>query len=116
MNFRTIVPDDVESNRRVLMDVMYTQGKPFLHVVDSGTTFQSARFLELVDVNSVWYCFIECWSRLFIGDPEELVTDQGSVFVSKAFEELCRSCDIILKHTGTESHNILGQGNVFMTS
>jgi transposase InsO family protein len=113
MNFRIRIPDDVVFNRRVLADIMYIHGKPVLHVIDAGTAFQSARFLEKVDVTSVWNGFMECWSRLFIGDPEELVTDQGSVFISKTFEELCRSCEILLIHTGTESHNSLAQGERF---
>jgi hypothetical protein len=70
--------------------------------------FSAARFLPGQDVTTVWTTFVRCWCAQYIGHPECLLTDQGSVFVSKDFHEKCNHADISLSHTGTASHNSLG--------
>ena len=42
-----------------------------------------------------------------------MLTDQGSVFVSKEWTTSCHSSNIDLRHTGTESHNSLGNGETY---
>ena len=37
---------DLEFNAEIIVDVMYLESKPVLHVVDSATAFQAARFLR----------------------------------------------------------------------
>jgi hypothetical protein len=84
--------------------------KPVLHVVDAGTTFQAATFLEGEDANSVWNAFLRCWSHALCGHPASVLCDQGSVFLSESFSENCAFLEIVLRNTGTESHNSLGVG------
>jgi hypothetical protein len=42
--------------------------------------------------------------------PDAILTDQGSVFLSKYWQGACVANQINLQATGTESHNSLGKG------
>lgn len=114
ISFQISTPDEVVFNQEVLLDLMFLDNrKPVLHVVDRGTCFQAASFLRGEDAISVWNAFLETWSNLYIGHPESILADQGSVFTSTLFEQLCAQAEIHLKHTGTESHNSLGAGEKY---
>lgn len=110
LRFKIRLPDDVFFNKELRMDLMFVESKPILHIIDVGTTFNAAVFLVKQDANSVWNAFVRGWSRLYLGDPERILTDQGSVFRSEQFVKLCAEHEIVLEHTGTESHNSLGVG------
>lgn len=58
----------------------------------------------------MWNKFLENWSTLYIGYPESLITDQGSVFVSAEWTNACETSGSYFRHTGTESHNSLTAG------
>ena len=77
--------------------------KPVLHVVDAGARFQAAAFLLKVDTVSIWQTFLRIWATTYVGFPESVLTDQGSVFMSKEWAFNCASSGIQLRHTGTES-------------
>lgn len=114
LSFRVRFPDDVSFNREIRLDLMFVGGRrPVLHVIDRGTNFQSATFLEGEDAASVWNGLVRCWTRLYVGDPEAILTDQGSVFTSANFTASCVEHGITLRHTGTESHNSLGSGETY---
>jgi hypothetical protein len=81
-----------------------------LSYIDAGTRFQAATFLVGEDFASVWYGFVKCWSRLFLGDPEKIVADQGSVFNADEFQQMCVEHGISFQSTGTESHKSHGAG------
>ena len=87
--------------------------KPVLHVVDAGTRFQAAAFLLKVDTVSIWQTLLRIWAITYVGFPESVHTDQGSVFMSKEWDFNCASSGIQLRHTGTESHNSLGAGETY---
>ena len=42
-----------------------------------------------------------------------MLTDQGSVFMSKEWEYNCETASIELRHTGTDSHNSPGAGETY---
>lgn len=48
------------------------------------------------------------WSRLFVGDPEEILTDKGIAHTSGEFQTFCSLHSIQLRHTPTGQHNSLG--------
>jgi hypothetical protein len=104
--FRIRDIDDVVFNQELLIDIAYLDGLPILHVVDRGTRFSAARFLRKVDAVEVWKTFV----ATYIGHPESILTNQGSVFLSEAWKGMFRAADISLRHTGTESHNSLHVG------
>ena len=45
--------EHVQFNERVLMDIMYINGDPILHIVDDRTHFSAAQFLPAVSTDSV---------------------------------------------------------------
>lgn len=52
--FRFTLHDDVDFNYRVLVDVMYLDGKPVIHAIDEATSFQAARFLQNMTAKATW--------------------------------------------------------------
>ena len=86
---------------------------PVLHIVDTGTKFQGAEFLTALDTTTVWNTFVKMCATTYTGFPDSMLTDQGSVFVSKEWEYNCELAEIDLRHTGTESHNSLGAGETY---
>lgn len=53
--FKFSLQDDYHFNYEVIVDVMYIDSKPVLHVVDSATAFQAARFLKDMSAKTIWY-------------------------------------------------------------
>ena len=90
-----------------------SRAAPVLHIVDVGTKFQAAEFLGKMDTTSIWNTFVKLWATTYTGFPESMLTDQGSVFVSKEWSYNCELAEIELKHTGTESHNSLEAGETY---
>ena len=113
INFQIHQPDSTKFNQRVILDLMFLKDKkgisrPVLHVIDAGTRFSAAQFLKASDVDTVRNEFLRAWSSAYIGYPESMLTDQGSIFLSKEWRFSCDRVDISLQNTGTESHNSLG--------
>ena len=67
-------------NERIMVDVMKIDGKKVLHVVDEGTRFSAARFLDDESTVTVWKTLIECWVAIYTGLPNRIIVDQGSNF------------------------------------
>jgi hypothetical protein len=84
--------------------------RPVLTIVDAGTTFTSATFLLAATAKAVWDAFLQCWTTVYTGFPESILTDQGSLFTSADWHAACNASRILLRHTGIESHNSLGTG------
>ena len=115
--FKVSMPGDQRFNRSLRLDLFFINdggvSYPALHVVDTATHFQAAVFLPGQSAGDVWNALLLCWSRLFVGDPEEIVTDQGVLFTSKEFTEWCAQSGITLRHTPTEQHNSLSVGETY---
>lgn len=56
------------------------------------------------------HAFLKIWGTSYVEFPESLLTDQGSVFMLKAWKFNTNLAHIELVHTGPESHNSLGAG------
>jgi hypothetical protein len=113
IHFQIRDPAAIVFNHEIQLDLMYLHGKPVLHIVDVATTFSAANFLPAQDVSSVWNTFLTGWATLYIGFPECILADQGSVFMATHWKTACELSNIHLRHTGTESHNSLGSGERF---
>jgi hypothetical protein len=81
-----------------------------LTIVDTGTTFGAASFLPSASAKAVWDAFLKCWTTMYTGFPDSMLTDQGSLFTSADWHIACNSAKIRLRHTGTESQNSFGAG------
>lgn len=88
------------------------KSRPVLHIIDAETRFNEASFLSKNRYNyynlQSGILFIKRWSAIYIGFLECIMTDQGSVFISKEWKSNCDLEKIELIHRATESHNSLG--------
>lgn len=100
---------DARFNERIMVDVMTIDGKKVLHVVDEGTRFSAARFLDDESTATVWKTLIECWVAIYTGLPNRIIVDQGSNF-GPSFIHMAHLRGINVENTGIESHNSLGIG------
>jgi hypothetical protein len=95
ITFQVRMPDEVAFNKEIRIDLMYLSeaGKPLpvLTIVDAGTTFSSAAFLPSSTAKSVWDAFLKCWTTVYTGFPEAMLTDQGSVFTSADWHAACNA-------------------------
>lgn len=104
-------PDDIVFNRTVLLDIMYLDGKPLLHVVDKDTLFSAAAFLSSGEsTEDVWRAYVRCWVTPYVGYSDSMHTDQGPQLVSDEWKALQLSAGIKRLESGVESHNSLGVG------
>lgn len=87
--------------------------RPALHIVDVGTRFNTAIFLDKEDSVSVWNAFLRALSCLYVGMPSSLLVDQGSVFVSDEWRFAYELHQIKIVPTGTGSHNSLNVGKTY---
>ena len=109
--FRVALPhDDIVFNRLILLDIMYLDGKPVLHVIYKDTLFSAAAFLEGETVEVVWWTYARIWAHAYAGHPERKHTDQGPQFVAAGWRALAHAAGIHQRESGVESHNSLGAG------
>jgi len=101
---------DIVFNRTVLLDLMYLDGKPVLHVVDKDTLFSAATLLQGETVEAVWWAYTRSWVYAYAGHPEAMHTDQGPQFVAAGWRALVHAAGTRHIESGAESHNSLGAG------
>ena len=105
--------EDLRFNQEIMLDLMWLDGKPVLHIIDAGTNFSAARILPAEDSATVWNTFLKAWAHLYIVFPESMLVDQGSVFLSDEWEGPCHSSQIELRKIGFRSNNSLGAGETY---
>jgi hypothetical protein len=108
--FKFTLHDDYEFNYEIVVDIMYLEGnKPTLHVVDTATNFNAARFLENITSRHVWEALRLCWIDVYQGPPDWIVTDAGTSFRSLEFRQQAKEMAISLKEIPIEAHNSIGK-------
>jgi hypothetical protein len=90
---------DIVFNQSLLMNLMYIDARPVLHVVDAGTRFTAASFLPSDDAQTVWNAFVRIWSSAYVGLPQKILVDQGSIFMSRLWTGMCEASRIELRAT-----------------
>ena len=114
--FRFSLPDkDYNFNHSVLVDVLYIDRDPILHVVDDSTCFQAARWLDNISAKHTWDKLRECWIDTYIGPPEYIVHDAGTNFMAKEFKQHATSMSIQTKAVPVEAHHSIGKVERFHT-
>ena len=106
--FRFTLQDDVEFNYCIVVDVMYINGAPVLHIVDQATRYQSGRFLKNISAQHTWDVLRACWIDTYLGPPDLIATDAGKNFVSKEFKQHAGTMGIKIKTVPIEAHNSIG--------
>ena len=107
--FKFTLRDDMEFNYQVLVDIMFINEKPVLHILDMATSFQAARFLRNMTAKEVWDTLRIAWIDTYVGPPDTIVTDAGTNFTSQEFKTNARIMAIELEEVPVEAHNSIGK-------
>lgn len=107
--FKFNIKEDLEFNAEVVVDIMYINGKPILHVVDTATSFQAAKFLRRMDAKTVWETLRLCWIDTYNGPPDVIVTDAGKNFTAVDFKQSAQTMSITVKEIPVEAHHSIGK-------
>lgn len=103
----TLGSEHVQFNEQILIDIMYIDGSPILHVVDSGTKFNAASFLKDKSIETVWKTLMQCWILIYTGMPNRIMVDQGTEF-GDLFIHMAEENNVQVSKTGIEAHSSLG--------
>ena len=106
--FKFTLRDDCTFNHSIIIDIMYINGKPILHVVDEETRYQAGRWLPNISAKQTWETLRLCWIDTYLGPPEYITHDAGKNFVSKEFSQYSNSMGISLRAVPVEAHNSIG--------
>jgi hypothetical protein len=109
--FRFTLKDDREFNYEIIVDIVQVDNKPVLHIVDSATSFQAARFLDArgQKAKDVWDTLRACWIDSYLGPPDWIVHDAGRNFASAEFRQYARAMSIEVDEVPVEAHNSIGK-------
>ncbi|EED20730.1 conserved hypothetical protein [Talaromyces stipitatus ATCC 10500] len=106
--FRFTLQDDIEFNHSIIVDIMYINGKPVLHIVDEATRFNAACWLTSISAKATWDALRMLWIDTYLGPPDFIVTDAGKNFVSKEFTQLASSVSTMTVSVPVEAHWSIG--------
>ena len=110
MRFKFSLKEDVNFNSSIVVDVMYLEGKPVLHIVDTATSFQNGRFLSRgTTAKHIWRALRSCWIDTYVGPPDMIVIDAGTNFASKEFGNEAKALGIEVKEVPIEAHHSIGK-------
>jgi hypothetical protein len=105
------MPDEkLVFHNELSMDLVWLDGEPALHIVETATRFVAAQSLEGQDVEHIWGAFLSCWALAYTGYPRRTQTDAGTVFTSDEWKDIHESNGIVLQISGIEPHNSIGLG------
>lgn len=80
LDFTVCFPDDAIFNSRIMMDLMYINEFPVLHIVDCGTNFPAACFISKVDIRTISEVFVLFRVNTCTGYPGRIHVDQIYAF------------------------------------
>ena len=106
--FRFNLREDINFNYSIIVDIMYIDRKPVLHIVDEGTRYQAGRWLQNISVKHTWDTLRVCWIDTYLGPPDQITTNTGKNFVSREFKQHANTMGITLKAVLVEAHNLVG--------
>ncbi|KAI0995592.1 hypothetical protein K3495_g12589 [Podosphaera aphanis] len=103
--FKFTLKDDVRFNYCIVVDIMYIDGSPLLHVIDESTKFQAGRWLQNLTAKHTWDMLCTCWIDTYIGPPDIISHDAGKNFTSREFQEYALSIGTKTKRIPVEAHH-----------
>ena len=106
--FKFILRDDVNFNYSIIVDIMYIDNSPILHIVDEATRFQAAKWLSNISAKHTWDILRLCWIDVYIGPPDYIIHDAGKNFISREFRQYAASMAITTKSVPVEAHWSIG--------
>jgi hypothetical protein len=103
-----IQDEDIAFNHAIVVDVMYIDGKPVLHVVDQATRFQAARWLPDISAKTTWRAICLCWIDVYEGPPDLVIHDAGKNFTASEFQQNAKAQGIRTKCVPVEAPQSIG--------
>ena len=107
--FKFTLKGDYKFNYLVYVDIMYLDGKPTLHIINSATAFRATRFIKDMSTHKVWNTLYACWIDVYLGPLNMVVHNARKNFTSKEFKQLANSLSIQVKEVLVEAHNSVGK-------
>ena len=104
----TIGTDDLRFNNRIIVDTMFIEGRPVIHIVDECTHFTAASFLKSQSASEIWKSILMLWTHTYMGPPDFLAVDQGSAYISEEFKRNAAADGIIMEEAPIESPGSIG--------
>lgn len=102
--------NEIIFNHKVAIYLFWVAKNPVLHVVDTHTGYQNVILPKSLSASEIWDAFLEAWVTVYVGYPNRIRADQGSVFTFRFWNDVTALNGIKLQFSGVEIHNSLGIG------
>jgi len=107
--FKFSLKDDKEFNNEIVVDIMYLESNPVLHVIDWATAFQAARFLESMSALHTWEALRPCWIYTYLGPPDAVTHDPGTNLASTESKASAKLMGITCVQIPIGAHHSIGK-------
>jgi hypothetical protein len=107
--FKFSLKKDFSFNAEVSVDIVQIDGRNVVHVVDTATGFQAARFVSKITAKEVWEAIRLCWIDVYQGPPDQIVHDAGKQFASAEFRQEAKAIGTLVKEVPVEAHQSVGK-------
>lgn len=107
--FKFNLKDDYNFNNEILVYVMHLDNRNVLHVVDSSTTFQEARFLPSLSAKDTWETLCLLWIDSYQEAPDIITHDARTNFVSMKFRNKAKIMGVTCKQVPIEAYWSIGK-------
>jgi len=113
--FKFKIKDEIDFNHEIVVDVVAIGGRQALHVVDTATTFQAAKFLQSMSAKDTWEALKQCWIDTYLGPPDVVSHDAGTNFDSTEFRAEAKLAGITCHQVPVEAHWSIGKTERYHT-
>ncbi len=103
--FSFSIKDDFEFNFNILVNILYIDSKPVLHLVNEAIRFQADRWLKDISARHVWDQFRTCWIDTYLKSSDVIIADSDKQFVFREFKNYADNMSIIVKIVSIETHH-----------
>lgn len=86
--------DEFHFNYSIIVNVIYFDGKPVLHIIDKAIRIQPARYLCYPTSRQIWDTTRYFWIDIYAGDTDWIISNAGTNFVGKGFVQHASSLEI----------------------
>ena len=108
-HFKFTLKKDVDFNYKIIVDVIYLDGKPVFHAVDAATAFQVRRFLNNMSAKDTLEALHQCWIDIYLSPPDIVIHDMGTNFDSMEFRAEAKSLSITCHQIPVEVYWSIGK-------
>ena len=113
--FKFKIKDEIDFNHEIVVDVVSIGGRQALHVVDTATAFQAAKFLQSMSAKDTWEALKQCWIDTYLGPPDVVSHDTGTNFDSTEFRAEAKLAGITCHQVPVEAHWSIGKTERYHT-